>query len=121
MRLPLDDDRAPQDVFDPSEHELLTAAVDGMLRAEIPLAYWLGYREIVFVSAYHITPWTVLIAEGDMDCTRIFPRRWLDIDGRTLSEVWEAAQRAAISIILFHPGIAQVRMFKIKYLHPMIH
>ena len=39
----------------------------------------------------------------------IFPRRWLDVYGRKLDEVWEAALRAFLGLVLLHPGISQVR------------
>ena len=41
----------------------------------------------------------------------VFPRRWLDIYGRKLKEVWEAAVRAVLGLVLLRPGISQVRLF----------
>lgn len=80
-----------------------------MVNADVPLAFWTGYSEVVLVSSRHLSTWSVLISEADTGCVRVFPRRWLDIEGRMMSEVWEAARRAVMGIILFRPGITQVR------------
>ena len=36
------------------------------------------------------------------------PRRWIDIDGSQVSEVWEAGLRAFVGMIASRPGITQV-------------
>lgn len=84
--------------------------------AAAPLAYWTGYAAVVLVSAGAIRPWTVTVyntesADSPGSAERksmIFPRRWLDIYGRKLSEVWEAALRAVLGLVLLRPGISQV-------------
>ncbi|KAI0359061.1 hypothetical protein OH77DRAFT_1396288 [Trametes cingulata] len=90
--------------------------------AAVPLAYWTGYAAVVLVAATHIRPWTVSVpdaeprseAEGEVDerttKTMLFPRRWLDIYGRKLHDVWEAAMRAALSLVLLRPGISQAEI-----------
>ena len=47
--------------------------------------------------------------EGAERKSMVFPRRWLDIYGRKLDEMWEAALRAVVGQILLRPGISQVR------------
>lgn len=71
----------------------------------IPLAYWVGYTSVVLVAAEYIRSWTVTISGPKM----LLPRRWLDVLGRRIDEVWEAALRAVIGVVLFRPGVSQVR------------
>ncbi|OSD05907.1 hypothetical protein PYCCODRAFT_1383895 [Trametes coccinea BRFM310] len=80
--------------------------------ATIPLAYWTGYAAVVLVSAIHIKPWTVTVTEPDDAGVQsmVFPRRWLDIYGRKLNEVWDAATRAVVSLILLRAGISQAEI-----------
>ena len=77
---------------------------------DIPLAFWAGYREVVLVSSKFLASWTVLVSEDDGRYYRVWPRRWLDINGRLIREIWEAAKRAVVAVVLFHPGISQVRL-----------
>ncbi|KAI0374486.1 hypothetical protein BV20DRAFT_961659 [Pilatotrama ljubarskyi] len=87
--------------------------------ADVPVAYWTGYAAIVLVAAAHIRPWTVTVPDAE-DAhpeganterkTMLFPRRWLDIYGRKLHEVWEAAMHAALSLVLLRPGISQAEI-----------
>jgi transcription factor C subunit 3 len=41
----------------------------------------------------------------------MFPRRWLDIKGEKVPDIWQAAIRAVMGTIIFRPGILQVRFF----------
>ena len=83
-----------------------------MSEAAVPLAYWTGYAAIVLVSAAHIRPWAVAVpdAENAEAKSLVLPRRWLDIYGRKLLDVWEAAMRAVVGAILLRPGISQVSL-----------
>ncbi|KAJ3559601.1 hypothetical protein NM688_g245 [Phlebia brevispora] len=96
--------------FAAAERKALATIISHMVGADVPLALWLGYHETVLVSSYHVALWSVVVAENNTHCTRILPRRWLDIDGRNMSEVWDAARRAVIGIVLFHPGISQAEL-----------
>ena len=98
------------------------------------LVFWAGYKNIVLVSAHFLGAWTVLTklepardsqeehinqesqtSPVDMEVVAtkplltIFPRRWLDVNGRQIPELWEAACRAVIGIVVFRPGVNQVR------------
>lgn len=66
---------------------------------------------MVLVSADHIRPWTVTIVDGDQPKAMVLPRRWLDIHGMRINDVWEAALRAVVGIILLRPGVSQVSSF----------
>jgi hypothetical protein len=69
-----------------------------------PLAFWVGYIEDVLVSASHIKGWTVVL-----DGRLVLPRRWIDINGTTMSDTWTAAQRAVVGIVAMRPGITEVK------------
>ncbi|KAJ3853299.1 hypothetical protein EV368DRAFT_39211 [Lentinula lateritia] len=68
--------------------------------------HWVGYNNTLLVSSAHAASWTVALC--DSPSIRIFPRRWLDIFGKKVIDVWKAALRAVIGAIVFRPGISQV-------------
>ena len=68
-----------------------------------PLAYWVGYSEPLLVSAVHIRRWGI-----KLNNQLHLPRRWLDINGREMQDIWEAACRAVIGIVMTRPGIPEV-------------
>lgn len=76
-----------------------------------PLVFWAGYRELVLVSSRFARGWTVVInGDGDgVGVERVFPRRWLALDGKLAAELWTAAMRAVVGVVLLRPGISQVR------------
>jgi hypothetical protein len=78
-----------------------------MTDASVPLLFWSGYSSLVLVWSGYLRSWTVLVSESPI--TRIFPRRWIDIAGLKIFDVWEAALRAVIGVIVFRPGISQVQ------------
>ncbi|CAL1696293.1 unnamed protein product [Somion occarium] len=88
----------------------IAAAIDHLTNATIPLAFWSGYTKIVLVSSEFLKAWTapVLLSEGAL--TQVFPRRWLDINGRELADVLESAHRAVMGVILFKPGITETEI-----------
>ncbi|KAI0724234.1 hypothetical protein C8T65DRAFT_704140 [Cerioporus squamosus] len=87
----------------------LFSAVQRMVEAPVPLAHWTGYAAVVLVSAKAIRPWTVTVSDAQNPDRKsmIFPRRWLDIYGRKLEDVWEAAMRSVLGLVLLRPGISQ--------------
>ncbi|KAI0757275.1 hypothetical protein C8Q80DRAFT_1132805 [Daedaleopsis nitida] len=93
-----------------SEYTLFSV-VQRMTEAPVPLAHWTGYGTVILVSAGAIRPWTVTVeGHGLHNAGReqmIFPRRWLDIYGRKVDEVWEAALRSVLGLVLMRPGISQ--------------
>ncbi|KAI0670210.1 hypothetical protein C8Q78DRAFT_1039662 [Trametes maxima] len=88
------------------------AVIQRMADTAIPLVYWTGYSAVALVSATHIRPWAVTVPDPDNADVRsmVFPRRWLDIYGRKLREVWDAALRAVMGLILLRPGISQAEI-----------
>ncbi|KAJ8462329.1 hypothetical protein ONZ51_g10973 [Trametes cubensis] len=98
--------------LDPFPHRAARSVVQRMSEAAVPLAYWTGYAAIVLVSAAHIRPWAVAVpdAENAEAKSLVLPRRWLDIYGRKLLDVWEAAMRAVVGAILLRPGISQAEI-----------
>ncbi|KAJ7596727.1 hypothetical protein C8J56DRAFT_295687 [Mycena floridula] len=89
--------------------EILLPIIQRLVDAPIPLLTWLGYSSpLSLVSASHIRAWTALISE-DIGA-RVFPRRWLDISGYRISEIWEAGLRAVVGAIVFRPGINQAEL-----------
>ncbi|TFK36810.1 hypothetical protein BDQ12DRAFT_633054 [Crucibulum laeve] len=79
-----------------------------MTESNVPLIFWTGYSSLVIVSAFFSSKWTVLISENPM--IRVFPRRWLDIEGLRIADFWEAAVRAVTGVIIFRPGITQAEL-----------
>ncbi|KAI0080022.1 hypothetical protein K474DRAFT_383634 [Panus rudis PR-1116 ss-1] len=96
------------------------------------LAFWTGYRNVVLVSATYLASWTVALPqsppqpqpqenrtdeEGESSepvltgpIVRIFPRRWLDIHGRIINDIWASACRAVTAMMVFKPGISQAEI-----------
>jgi hypothetical protein len=44
------------------------------------------------------------------------PRRWIDVNGSQVPEIWEAGLRAVIGTIVSKPAISQVRHQNAGYL-----
>lgn len=99
----------------------LMPIIQKLLDGPMPLLYWMGYASpLVLVSAAHIRSWTVTLP-SDFMCN-VFPRRWIDISGAKLMEVWGAALRAVVGTIVLRPGISQVQytvgyLYSPSYLH----
>lgn len=74
--------------------------------AAVPLMFWTGYASVVLVSSLYLQEWTVTTSESPK--ILIFPRRWFDIVGLKMNDVWESALKAVVGVILFRPGISQV-------------
>lgn len=115
----------------PADKASFMRALDHLI--DIGLAFWAGYEEIVLIAALFLRRWTVIISprlplpptgptdrvpsekplsEGTPEATqkalvRVFPRRWLDIHGHKMADVWVTARQAVMGIIVFHPGISQ--------------
>ncbi|TFY76774.1 hypothetical protein EWM64_g7235, partial [Hericium alpestre] len=92
-------------------YDEIWTVVGKFLDSSIPLIHFTGYSYLVMVSASHIQPWTVIVSNEPL--TRILPRRWLDIRGTKMADVWEAALRAVIGVIIFRPGIRQWHFVRI--------
>ncbi|THU88448.1 hypothetical protein K435DRAFT_830546 [Dendrothele bispora CBS 962.96] len=90
------------------EEELLHV-IGKMTEEPDPFLYWIGYNSSFLISSAHLRFWTVSVSEDPM--VRVFPRRWLDIFGSKISEVWEAALKAVIGAVVFRPGISQNELY----------
>ena len=76
------------------------------MEATVPLIFCAGYATLLVASSAYARAWAVSVsAEPPM---RVFPRRWIDIAGRKMGDVWDAALRAVIGTIVYRPGISQV-------------
>ncbi|KAH9912240.1 uncharacterized protein BXZ73DRAFT_107525 [Epithele typhae] len=128
-----DGEEAPAGITESTVFAVARRLTDG----EVPLAHWTGYITPVLVSAMHLREWTVVVtgrnaAADDADGSHthvegtdddagtaaranarksmLFPRRWLDIRGWKLTEVWDAALRAVLALVLLRPGISQAEI-----------
>jgi len=90
-------------------------AIKELSKATVPLVYWTGYESLTLVTAPFIKHWSVTISEVPLQ--RIFPRRWLDTEGRKIAEFWEAALRSVLGLVVSRPGISQVWILKLGPLH----
>ncbi|PCH33343.1 hypothetical protein WOLCODRAFT_159996 [Wolfiporia cocos MD-104 SS10] len=97
-------------LVDPALAALLYSLIKRMTETPVPLAFWTGYTSVVLVLTAHIRPWTVLIPREDNYEAIMLPRRWLDIAGRQMTDIWEAALRAVIGVVLQRPGISQAEI-----------
>ena len=112
------------------QEDMLSLVVQRMSEGPIPLAHWTGYTAIVLVASACIRKWTVTISdsqEEEAESTSeppqksiVFPRRWLDIYGRKLADMWESALRAVLGLVLLHPGVSQVRCTSIPCEFPRL-
>ncbi|KAI0786110.1 hypothetical protein C8Q75DRAFT_304194 [Abortiporus biennis] len=95
--------------FSASETDLVKTAILKLSTCTIPLLFWTGYSDIVLVSSNYASKWSVALSSGT-ESKRVVPKRWYDIHGRQIGEVWEAALRAVMSIILYKPGVSQTEI-----------
>jgi transcription factor C subunit 3 len=84
----------------------LLDVVQELMKRTVPLIYWVGYASLSLVSALFVKSWSIKISESPV--VRIFPRRWLDTQGRQVVEYWQAALKAVLGLIIFRPGISEV-------------
>ncbi|KAJ6519412.1 hypothetical protein C8R45DRAFT_1066116 [Mycena sanguinolenta] len=92
--------RLPEDVA--------LAAIGSITECAVPLIFWAGYQSLVLVASSYLPAWSVLLSmEPQM---RIFPRRWLDMTGTKVMDVWEAATRAVMGVLVLHPGVTQTQL-----------
>lgn len=84
-----------------------------MTDRKVPLCFWTGYTSVVLVSPMYLRNWGVVVSESPM--MRILPRRWYDIGGIKIVDIWQAGLRAVMGLIFFRPGIAQVRQSAILF------
>ena len=74
-----------------------------------PLLHIVGYKAPLILSAKYVDQWSVMTKRDGEDLVKIFPRRWLDMWGCRIPEVWKSVLRAIMGELLLRPGISQVR------------
>lgn len=82
------------------------SVVERMTETSVPLLFWSGYSCATLFSAAYLREWSLLISEEPR--VRIFPRRWLGLTGEKVLDVWDAALKAVVGLVVFRPGISQV-------------
>jgi transcription factor C subunit 3 len=87
--------------------ETVLTALSSLMENLIPLVVLAGHSRSVVVYARQSVAWTVTVSEEPR--INVLPRRWLDLRGAKVRETWRAAMRAVIGILVFRPGISQVR------------
>jgi oxalate---CoA ligase len=88
-------------------NERILTLVHRMTEMHTPLLFWAGYSSSALVSSMYLRAWTVMVSKNPR--TRIFPRRWFDLTGKKMSDVWESALKAVVGVVVFRPGVSQVR------------
>jgi len=83
---------------------LTTPVFKALLESSPPLAYWTGYssQSVSLVAASHIQKWSVLLSSR-----LVLPRRWIDMLGNTMQDIWEAACRAVVGTVSMRPGMTE--------------
>ena len=111
--------------------KLVVKCVKMLTSSSGPLAFWAGYAEpAVLVASQYVSAWAIKIpippietperpnplraTEPDADGQRgtftyVFPRRWKDVHGRLLQNLWDAALKAVMSHIWLRPGVCEAR------------
>ncbi len=87
--------------------ETTLSALASLMDSPIPLVVLVGHSRTLVVSARQSVAWTVTVSEEPR--VNVLPRRWLDVSGVKVRETWRAAIRAVIGVLVFRPGISQVR------------
>ncbi|TEB39044.1 hypothetical protein FA13DRAFT_1725006 [Coprinellus micaceus] len=88
------------------DQQLLPLVIQALVESDIPPVHWVGYKDLLLVSAEHSSAWTVLVSDSPL--SRVLPRRWLGIDGQKIHDYWQTALRAVMALVIFRPGISQV-------------
>ncbi|EEB94934.1 hypothetical protein MPER_06177, partial [Moniliophthora perniciosa FA553] len=70
----------------------LLPVIGKLVQGSHPLLYWVGYKTPLLIGAAHMQQWTVVIYLDPM--MRILPRRWMNINGYKMMNIWQAACRA---------------------------
>ncbi|KAI5829674.1 hypothetical protein K523DRAFT_416530 [Schizophyllum commune Tattone D] len=85
--------------------EVLFGVIRTMADMDTPALFWAEYTPPKLVHSMFLSEWTV--ATSVEPVKRVFPRRWIDIRGMKMMDLWEAALRAVMGVVLFRPGISQ--------------
>ncbi|EJD42971.1 hypothetical protein AURDEDRAFT_185760 [Auricularia subglabra TFB-10046 SS5] len=86
-----------------------TELVRRLTSGPVALLFWTGYDNARLVHTNFTGHWTVQLG-GDSDdapLRKLLPRRWIDIRGRVIEDVWNAAVRAVSGLVQLRPGVTQ--------------
>ena len=72
----------------------------------VALVHVVGYASPRLISADYIHVWTVQIHE--QNTMNVFPRRWKDIHGEVIGDIWLAGCRAVVGSLFIRPGTSLV-------------
>ncbi|CUA70965.1 Titin [Rhizoctonia solani] len=98
-----------------TSHINLPLTLTALTRANPPHAYVLGYDQARIVSAQYLGDWTVEAASRAGETNQneskfIFPRRWLDIYGNMLEDVWTMVIRTVMGAFIYRPCMNQLAL-----------
>ncbi|EUC63046.1 B-block-binding subunit of tfiiic protein [Rhizoctonia solani AG-3 Rhs1AP] len=93
----------------------LLPTLAALTKANPPQAYALGYDQARIVSAQYLSDWAVEAASGNEEATQteskfIFPRRWLDIYGNMLEDIWTMSIRAVTGAFMYRPCMNELAL-----------
>ncbi|KAF8589533.1 hypothetical protein K439DRAFT_1332462 [Ramaria rubella] len=83
----------------------MQGVIQSFISAKPSLCHWVGYNYPVLVSRRHLGHWSISIPGPAPRL--IFPRRWLNIKGERMHDVWNAGLRAVVGVLILRPGIPQ--------------
>ena len=86
--------------------DCVVSVLESLMDNTIPLIVRVGHVRSRIVCSSQSAPWTVMVNEEPR--INELPRRWLNLSGEKVREMWRAALRAVIGTIVFRPGISQV-------------
>ena len=92
--------------------ETALSALASLMDNPTPLVVLVGHSRPLIVGARQSVAWTVTVSEEPR--INVLPRRWLDVRGAKVRETWRAAMRAVIGILVYRPGISQVRNYNVN-------
>jgi len=88
-------------------------AINSFSTCSPPLVYCIAYGCTPrIISATYIRTWTAIIKTqsehtGTTHETLVLPRRWRDIHGDTIYDIWRTALKAVFSTVINRPGIPE--------------
>ncbi|KAF8604424.1 hypothetical protein BDV93DRAFT_522539 [Ceratobasidium sp. AG-I] len=90
--------------------ELDTGMLRTLTKTLPPLVYALGYDQARIVSAFELDKWTVKVVPSTPSTSHasfksVFPRRWLDIHGNVIENIWTMAVRTVAGALMYRPSI----------------
>jgi len=86
------------------KHIDVYGVIDKVTSRRTSLFFWTGYLSVVLVSSAYLHTWSVAVPKS---LVMVKPRRWTDINGSQVPEIWEAGLRAVIGMVVSRPAITQ--------------